>query len=83
MYENIKNDKNQKLKKLKVDNDIKNEQTKKLVLKGKNLLLDIFSNNLEADDYINYNKLSIAFNFFLINSYYKYSKQIAQENISS
>ena len=83
MYENIKNDKNQKLKKLKVDNDIKNEQTKKLVLKGKNLLLDIFRNYFEADDYVNYNKLNIAFNFFLINSYYKYSKQIAQENISS
>ena len=83
MYENIKNDKNQKLKKLKVDNDIKNEQTKKLVLKGKNLLLGIFRNYFEADDYVNYNKLNIAFNFFLINSYYKYSKQIAQENISS
>ena len=81
MFENIKNDKKQKLKDLKDENDIKNEKTKKLVLKGKNLLLNIFRNKFEADDFINYNKLNNAFNFFLINSYYKYSRQIILENI--
>ena len=53
------------------------------MLKGKNILLDIFGYNFEEDDYLNYSKLNIAFNFFLINSYYKYSRQIALENINS
>ena len=72
VFQNIKNEKKK--------NDIKNEQTKKLVLKGKNVLLDIFEFNFEEDDYMNYNKLNSAFNFFLINSYYKYYGQIAFEN---
>jgi len=72
VFKNIKNEKKK--------NDIKNEQTKKLVLKGKNVLLDIFEFNFEEDDYMNYNKLNSAFNFFLINSYYKYYGQIAFEN---
>ena len=80
MFENIKTNKKQKAKKLKSEKDSKNEQSKKLVLKGKNVLLNIFRNKFEADDFINYNKLNNAFNFFLINSYYKYSRQIALEN---
>ena len=76
LFENIKNAKKQKLKNLKKEKDIKNDETKKLVSKGKNKLLDIFRYNLEADDYLNYTKLNIAFNFYLINSYYKYSRQI-------
>ena len=83
MFENIINNKKQKLKNLKDENDIKNEQTKKLVLKGKNVLLDIFKFNFEEDDYMNYNKLNIAYNFFLINSYYRYSRKIALENTNS
>ena len=83
MFENIINNKKQKLKKFKKENDIKNEQNKKLVLKGKNLLLDIFRTNFEEDDFINYNKLNTAFNFFLVNSYYKYTKQISSENTNS
>ena len=83
IYENIKNGKKQKSKKLKGEKVIKNEQTKKLVLKGKNILLDIFGYNFEEDDYLNYSKLNIAFNFFLINSCYKYSRQIALENVNS
>ena len=80
MFENIIKDKKQNLKDEK---DIKNEKSKKLVLKGKNILLDSFGYNFEEDDYLNFSKLNIAFNFFLINSYYKYSRQIALENINS
>ena len=80
MFENIKTNKKQKAKKLKSEKDSKNEQSKKLVLKGKNVLLNIFENNFEADDCLNFNKLNNAFNFFLINSYYKYSRQIGLEN---
>ena len=80
MFEHIIKDKKQKLEKLKDEKDIKNEKTKKLVLKGKNILLNIFKDRFEEDDYLNYSKLNIAFNFFLINSYYKYLRQIAFEN---
>ena len=83
MFENIIKDKNQKLKNLKDEKDIKIEQKKKLVLKGKNVLLDILKNSFEEDDYLNYNKLNVAFNFFLINSYYRYSRKIALENTNS
>ena len=83
MFEKIINDKKQKLKNLKDEKDIKIEQKKKLVLKGKNVLLDILKYSFEEDNYLNYNKLNIAFNFFLINSYYKYSRQIGLENINS
>ena len=82
MFEKIANNKNQKLKNLKNEKDIKNEQIKKLVLKEKNVLLDIFKYSFEEDDYLNYNKINVAFNFFLINSYYKYSK-IALKNANS
>ena len=76
IFENITNNKNQKLKNLKNEKDIKNEQIKKLVLKEKNVLLDIFKYSFEEDDYLNYNRINIAFNFFLINSYYKYSRNL-------
>ena len=72
IFENIKN-----LNDLEEENKLKEENVKKLVLKRKNVLLDIFKNKLESDDYLNYNKLNSAFNFFLVNSYYKYSKQIS------
>ena len=83
MFESILNDKNQKLKNLKDEKDIKNEKSKKLVLKGKNILLNILKNSFEEDDYLNYNKLNIAFSFFLINSYYRYSRRISLENTNS
>ncbi len=41
--------------------------------------MDIFKKRIESDDFLNYNKLDSAFNFFLINSYYKYLRQIACE----
>ena len=80
MFENIIKDKKQNLKDEK---DIKNEKSKKLVLKGKNILLNILKNSFEEDDYLNYNKLNIAFSFFLINSYYRYSRRISLENNNS
>ena len=45
-----------------------------------NILIDFFKRGFESDDFLNYNILDSAFNFFLINSYYKYSNQIALEN---
>ena len=83
IFENIKNAKNRKLKEEKKENDLNNEQNTKLILKKKYFLLSIFEYNFETDDYLNYNKLNNAFNFFLINSYYKYSRQISLENILS
>ena len=83
MFYNIKNLKNGKLKEKQEENDIKSRQIKKLVLKRKNILLDILENKFESDDYLSCNKLNNSFNFFLINSYYKYYRQIALENIIS
>ena len=60
------------------------KQNVKLVLKSKNEFIELFKNNFESDDYLNVNKLESSFNFFLINSYYKYMKQIsAEENINN
>ena len=56
---------------------------KKLVLKRKNILIDIYKNRFESDDFLDYNKLDSAFNFFLINSYYKYCRQIGLEKNTS
>ena len=56
------------------------KQNVKLVLKSKNEFIELFKNNFESDDYLNLNKLESSFNFFLINSYYKYLKQISAEN---
>ena len=55
------------------------KQNIKLVLKKKNELIDLFKNKFESDDFLNFNKIESAFNFFLINSYYKYLRQIAME----
>ena len=83
MFENIKN-KQRKRSEISGDDDEINEfQEKKLILKRKNVLIDIFKNRFESDDFLNYNKLDSAFNFFLINSYYKYSRQLALENVVS
>ena len=76
MFENIIN------KQKKENDNCKKEKKKikKLVLKEKNILIDFFKRGFESDDFLNYNKLDSAFNFFLINSYYKYFNQIALEN---
>ena len=52
----------------------------KLVLKKKNELMEIFKNKFESDDFLNFHKIESAFNFFLINSYYKYLRQISLED---
>ena len=51
-------------------------QNIKLILKQRNELMEMFQNKFEADDFINFNKIESSFNFYLINSYYKYLKQI-------
>ena len=43
----------------------------------KDQLVGRWENNFESDDYLNLNKLESSFNFFLINSYYKYLSQIS------
>ena len=55
----------------------------KLILKKKNELMEVFKNKFENDDYLNIYKIESSFNFFLINSYYKYLKQISFENNNS
>ena len=83
MFENVKN-KNIKIKDFtKGENDDYENEIKKLILKNKNILIDIYKNRFESDDFLNYNKLDSSFNFFLINSYYKYYRQIALENNNS
>ena len=52
----------------------------KLILKQKNELMEMFKNKFENDDYININKIESSFNFYLINSYYKYLKLIILED---
>ena len=62
---------------------IKNGEEKKnlkLILKKKSELLEFFKNKFESDDYIIFNKIESSFNFFLVNAYYKYLKQISLEN---
>ena len=59
------------------------KQNVKLVLKKKNELMEYFKNKFECDDYINIVKIESSFNFFLINSYYKYLKQISLEENNS
>jgi hypothetical protein len=55
----------------------------KLILKKKNELMEYFKIKFESDDYINYNRVESSFNFFLVNSYYKYLKQIVLEGTNS
>ena len=59
------------------------KQNVKLVLKKKNELMEYFKSKFECDDYINVVKIESSFNFFLINSYYKYLKQISLEENNS
>jgi hypothetical protein len=56
------------------------KQNVKLILKNKNEFIELFKNNFESDDYLSLSKLESSFNFYLINSYYKYLKQISAEN---
>ena len=84
MFQNIKiNKEKEKKEKKNLKEDFKKAEidVKKLVLKRKNILIDTLKNNFESDDFLNYNKLESAFNFFLVNSYHKYFRQIALENI--
>ena len=86
MFQNIKNEKkkeNKSSKNLREEYKKEEMEVKKLVLKRKNILIDNFKNNFESDDFLNYNKLDSAFNFFLVNSYHKYFRQIALENLIS
>ena len=55
------------------------KQNIKLILKQKNELMEMFKNKFEVDDFLNLNKIESSFNFYLINSYYKYLKQIIME----
>jgi len=55
------------------------KQNIKLILKQKNELMEYFKFKFESDDYINYSRIESSFNFFLVNSYYKYLKQIVLE----
>ena len=55
------------------------KQNIKLILKKKNELMELFKNKFESDDFLNFNKIESSFNFFLVNSYYKYLKQISLE----
>ena len=55
-----------------------------IIWKERNLLMDELENNFENDDYIKRDKLESAFNYFLINVYYKYIKKIIpNEDIST
>ena len=84
MFQNIKNEKkkeNKSSKNLREEYKKEEMEVKKLVLKRKNILIDTLKNNFESDDFLNFNKLESAFNFFLVNSYHKYFRQIALENI--
>ena len=83
MFENIKNKEEIKKEFSEEENESDNKPIKKLVLKRKNILIDMFQSRFESDDFLNYNKLNNAFTFFLINSYYKYIKQIYNDNNSS
>ena len=53
-----------------------NKQSIKLILKETNNLIDVFKDKFESDSYLSYYKLENSINFFLINTYYKYLKQI-------
>ena len=82
LFGNIKHKQIKKDDKHKQDNeeDSEKKHTKKLILKRKNILLDIYKKRFESDEFLNYNKIDNAFNFFLINSFYKYQRQIGKEN---
>ena len=52
----------------------------KLIGKKKDELLEFFEKNMESDDVFGTGMFESAFNFFLINVYYKYFDQIMKEN---
>jgi hypothetical protein len=52
------------------------KQNVKLILKESNNLIDVFKDRFESDSYLSYYKLENSFNFYLVNTYYKYLKQI-------
>ena len=83
IFQNVKNKQKKKNKNLNDEINKEEIENKKLVLKRKSVLTDNFKKNFESDDFLNYNKLDSAFSFFLINSYYKYFRQIALEDIIS
>ena len=71
---------NNKMRDKNEDNEVDDENKKiKLILKKNNELMELFKSKFEGDDYLNSNKIESSFNFFLINSYYKYLKQISLE----
>ena len=80
MFENIKNKQKKEQENLREESKKGEMKIKKLVWKRKSVLINFFKKGFESDDFLNYNKLDSAFNFFLINSYYKYYKQIVAEN---
>ena len=58
----------------------------KLILKKRNELMEFFKERFERsenDDYLDCQKIENSFNFFLVNSYYKYLKQIFLEGSNS
>jgi hypothetical protein len=83
MFENIKNKQIKENPKINEEIDNDDIPIKKLVLKRKNVLINIFRNRFESDDFLSYNQLENAFNFYLVNSYYKYSRQISLGNNNS
>ena len=48
----------------------------KIIWKEKNKILEEFENNFENDDYLKKDKIHSAFDSYLINAYYKYTKKI-------
>ena len=80
MFENLMNRQKKIDEVSKEEKDEDKIKVKKLILKRKNILIDLLRNRFESDDFLNHNKLDNAFNFFLVNSYYKYSRQILLEN---
>ena len=85
MFRNIinKNDKKDKVMFINENNnenfnDGKEGKKIKLILKKNNELIEIFKIKFEADDYLDLYKIENSFNFFLVNSYYKYLKLIEE-----
>jgi hypothetical protein len=86
MYNNIMN-KLGKRPKITLLNQINNDfsffgevgKKNKLIWKKRNELMEIFKDNFEGDDNLDSQKIENSFNFFLVNSYYKYLRQIVFE----
>ena len=63
--------------------DKNNKDNIKMIWKEKNKIFEEFENNFENDDYLKKDKISSAFNSYLINAYYKYIKKIITVKNSS